>query len=141
MRPRCIVGVSLVLLAVSFAGIEVNGKLSLSKPIQIDFEQKPLKRIDQWNVYTLRMFWKNLDQQRSYEGSFVFISKSNGIRADYVTFAFEGNTLTPAESKNTLTFTLPTATFPPAASGVVIVEIVYNMVGTYMWEIGVAQVS
>lgn len=123
----------------SLVGADVYGKLSWSRPIKIDFEKKPSKRIDQGDVYTLSMSWRNLDLRRSYEGSFIFISKGIGIRADHVTLTFEGSAITPEESVNTLRFTLPRQTFPRGASGVVSVEIMYNKAGIFLWEIGVAR--
>jgi hypothetical protein len=139
MRPRCIVGLSLVLLAVSLVGVEVYGKLKFSRPIKIDFEERPLRRIDQGDVYTLKMSWRNLDRRSSYEGSFIFIAKAKAVKTGHMTFTFEDSTITPAESKNTLTFTLPTMTFPPGASGIITVEIVYSRAGVYAWEIGVTR--
>ena len=135
------VGLFLVLLAVSLVGVNVYGKLNLSRPIQIDFEEKPLRRIDQGDVYILKMSWKNLDRRSSYEGSFIFIAKAKAVKAEDMTLTFGDSTITPEESKNALTFTLPIMTFPPGASGVIIVEVVYNRAGTYTWEIGVARLS
>jgi len=134
-------GLFLVLLAVSLVGVDVYGKLNLSRPIQIDFEKKPLRKIGQGDLYTLKMSWKSLDRRSSYEGSFIFTAKAKAVRADHMIFTFEGSTITPEESKNTLTFTLPTMTFPPGASGVIIVEIVYSKAGVYAWGIGVARLS
>ena len=131
----------LVLLAASLAGADVYGRLSRSRPIQIDFEEKPLKKIDQGDTYVLRVSWKNMDRRGSYEGSFVFTSKGKEIRADCITFTFEGSMVTPEESANTLRFTLPRQAFLPGSFGVIVVEIVYNRIGTYAWEIGVAQFS
>ena len=141
MGLRHIVGLSLVLVAVSLVGADVYGKLVCCRPIQIDFEQKPPRRIGQEEVYTLKMVWRNRDRHRSFEGSFVFISKMKGIKADHITFTYEGNKVTPQKSTNKLTFTLPRQTFPPRASSIINVEIVYNKAGTYQWEIGVAQYS
>jgi hypothetical protein len=141
MRLRHLIGLFLVLLAVSLVGVDVYGKLNLSRPIKIDFEEKPLRKIDQGDVYTLKVSWKNLDRRSSYEGSFIFIVKAKAVKTGHMTFTFEDSTITPEESKNTLTFTLPTMTFPPDASGVITVEIVYSRAGVYAWEIGVARLS
>jgi hypothetical protein len=120
-------------------GAEVYGKLNLSRPIRIDFDEKPLRKIDQGDVYTLKTSWRNTDRRRSYQGSFIFISTAKNISADYLTFTFDNATVTPVKSKNTLVFTLPKQTFLPGASGIVSVEVVYVKAGIYLWEIGVAQ--
>ena len=128
-------------LAMSLVGADACARLDLSGPIQIEFEEKPLRRISQGDVYTLHLSWRNRDRRGSYEGSFVFIAKGKGIRASHLTFTFEGREITPVEARNTIRFTLPKQTFPASASGAVSVGIVYSKAGTYLREIGVAESS
>lgn len=139
MRQRQLVGLLLVLLAMSLVGAVAYGRLGRSRPIQITFEEKPLRRIGQGEVYTLQVSWRNLDRRGSYDGSFVFNAKGKKIKADHIIFTFEGSTITPQESKNTLRFLLPKQTFPAGESGIIGVEIVYNKAGIYLWKIGVAE--
>lgn len=141
MEHRHIAGLLVVLLAVSFVGAAVYGKLGKSRPIYIEFTQRPAREIKPEEIYALQVTWQNKDKRLTYEGSFVFIVRGAKFRvtASDLTFTFEGSVVSSQGSGDSLVYRLPQQSFSAGHSGTITVEITYFNPGKYSWEIGIAE--
>jgi hypothetical protein len=141
MKLRHTAGLIIVLLAMSFVGALVYGKLGKNKSIHIDFTEKPLKEVYPDEAYLLAVSWNNKDKHGASEGAFVFMveGKKFQVRAGDLTFVLEGSVIGPQVSGDTLAYVLPQQTFPAKELGIITVEITYHKLGEYLWEIGITE--
>ena len=141
MKLRHKVGVIIVLLVMSFVGALVYGKPSKTKPIHIDFVDKPLNEVYTDGVHLLAVSWNNKDRQGASEGAFVFMVEGRKfqVRTSDLTLVFEGSVVDPQVSGDILEYVLPQQTFPAEEMGITIVEITYHNSGEYFWKIGIKE--
>jgi hypothetical protein len=139
LRNSAVVILVLTLLVSSVAAIVYAEP---STPIIIFFAPPfPPQTISQIEVYRVRVFWWNWNPSRSYDGRFLFIAKAKSfnITSNDIKLTFGGSAISPQKSGASLLYYLPKQTFVAGKTGTISVEITYNRVRTYNWQIGIVQ--
>lgn len=112
----------------------------VSTPITISFTSNPSTKMNEANTYHLNVSWKN-QARTNYKGIFLFTvtSKGHSMSARDMVLSFNGVKVTPKLVDGGLRFQLPSQVLKCGSHGVVSVDVVYNCVGKFEWDIGVIQ--
>lgn len=134
LRATLVVFLLLALVCI----LTVSAKPS-DNQITISFSNVPPKSISQYQSYHMDIIWKNPDQKKSCEGCFLFTVKNGGSSIDNaaITFVYKGVTIQPKSQCNSLQYLLPREAFAPSKTGSISVEVLYNKIGTYNWQVGI----
>jgi len=132
----------IVVTAVLLSSCSLYADAAANNPISISYQETPPKTVYQYLTYHLEVNWENTNQKKAYDGSFLFTVKlsRSSIQTTDLTLIYQGQTIQPTVSGDSIAFNLPAQTFAASARGSVSADVVFNRQGSFNWYVGVIKI-